>query len=291
MARLKPKSLDKADVGDVVIADDKLPALVVNDWTETKHELLCEYLKLQAHPRAGWMPPKGKGATYIDLFCGAGRSFLKGRRQFIEGSPLLAWNASKVQGAPFTKIYIADANTELRGICEERLRSQGAPVQPLEGKAEEAAEFLARELDPHGFHFAFLDPYSLGQLKFGIIRDLALLKRMDFIAHVSAMDLFRNVEMNAAEEQTQFESFAPGWKTKVPTNQPQHEVRRGVMDYWKDLVAQLGIGVAPRMRVMRNSVNRELYWLVFLSRHPLGERFWNLVLKYEPHTTGELFAH
>jgi hypothetical protein len=33
-----------------------------------------------------------------------------------------------------------------------------------------------------------------------------------------------------------------------------------------------------------------LYWLLLLYRHELAEKFWNIVLRYQPNQTGDLFG-
>jgi hypothetical protein len=44
---------------------------------------------------------------------------------------------------------------------------------------------IVQSLDRHGLHLAFLDPYNLGTLSFDLFVELAKLKRIDVIAHVS----------------------------------------------------------------------------------------------------------
>jgi three-Cys-motif partner protein len=229
------------------------------------------------------------GATYIDLFCGAGRSKIKQTGKLIDGSPVLAWKASVAQGAPFSEVYIADTDRERLDACAERLRRLGAPVHAIHTDAETAASHIVPTLNPYGLHFAFVDPYNLGALSLRLIEALAPLRRMDILVHLSAMDLFRNAEQNILEEQDQFDRFAPGWREHVRTEAPQPEFRRDLIDYWKRCVDARGISASARMRAIKNSVNREMYWLLLLSRHPLAEKFWNIVLKYQPNQTGSLF--
>ena len=44
---------------------------------------------------------------------------------------------------------------------------------------------IVQGLDRHGLHLAFLDPHNLGTLSFDLFAELAKLKRIDVIAHVS----------------------------------------------------------------------------------------------------------
>jgi three-Cys-motif partner protein len=81
-----------------------------------------------------------------------------------------------------------------RTACVERLRRAGAPVRELNGSAIEAARETITSIDQYGLHFAFLDPYNLGELDFSIIQTLLQLKRIDMLIHVSVMDLQRNLD-------------------------------------------------------------------------------------------------
>lgn len=39
---------------------------------------------------------------------------------------------------------------------------------------------------------------------------------------------------------------------------------------------------STEMHVVKNSMNRALYWLIMLSRHKLAQKFWKIALKSEP---------
>lgn len=272
-------------MGDLVLDDDGLPADEVGEWVEDKHRILQAYLDYQAHPRANFLGPRRGGAAYIDVFCGPGRSRVRNTNTFVDGSPLVAWKASVEQGAPFTKLYIADKDNVRRDVCAERLRSLGAPVVPVAGHAIEAARWIAEHVDQDagldGLHFAFVDPYSLGALSLELLRALAQRPRMDVMVHLSAMDLFRNFEQNLAGEQSEFDAFAPGWRDHVPRRASREVCRRAAFDHWKRLVVETGMSPCAEMKVVKNKVNRDLYWLLMLSKHPLAARFWKAVLQYD----------
>jgi len=264
-------------MGALITADDGLPAEGdVGPWVEDKHRALREYLRYHAKPRVRFA-----NRAYIDIFCGPGRAQIKDTTQFVDGSPVVAWKSSQEDGAPFRHVFIADADVERREACATRLRRLGAPVIEVEGNAVTAADEIAQRLDPYGLHFAFVDPYSLGELRFELLRTLAGLKRMDLMVHLSAMDLFRNLDRNLAGEQQEFEAFAPGWQRHIRRNLSSVSRRRAVIDYWKTLVDGLGLDAPAEMKQVKNSKQRDLYWLLVLSRHKLAGRFWKIVLGSE----------
>ena len=267
-------------MGELIMADDGLLAEAdVGKWVKEKHQHLVSYLKLHAHPRARFLKRGGSGATYIDVFCGPGRARIKSTGEFIEGSAIAAWNASVAQKAPFSKIYTADKDAQRREACAARLRRLGAPVIEVDGDAETATKNIVRQLDPYGFHFAFVDPYNLGTLRLSILQELMKLQRMDILVHISAMDLFRNLDFNLAGTRKEFDDFAPGWLDEVNLRLPADEQRRALLMYWKSLIDAAGFDATADMQPIRNSQNRDLYWLLVVSRHPLAKKFWNIVLK------------
>jgi three-Cys-motif partner protein len=145
-------------------------------------------------------------------------------------------------------------------------------------------------LNPEALHFAFVDPYSLGALSLPVIQGLAAFKRMDILVHLSVMDLFRNLEHNLANDSREFDNFAPGWREHVQLNLPDREQRRQLFEYWKSLIDGLGLEASTKLRAIKNGVQRDLYWLLLLYRHDLAEKFWNIVLRYQPNQTGDLFG-
>jgi three-Cys-motif partner protein len=274
----------------LIVGPDGLLASEVGPWVVDKHKLLREYLRFHAHPRRRWLDDSRKnGAAFIDLFCGAGMARVEGTTQYVDGSPIVAWKASRDDGAPFSKVVIADKNAALRAACAERLRSLDGPVVEIEGTAAEAARRLTEHLNPYGLHVAFLDPFSLGALSIDLIQSLAKLHHVDILAHVSAMDLFRNFPAELSGARSEFDEFAPDWRDHIPAGATDEEGRRAIVEYWKTLVAQTGLDAEPRQRQIRNSVNRDLYWLILIASAKLAGKFWNLVLEYDSPQTGFKF--
>lgn len=97
--------------------------------------------------------------------------------------------------------------------------------------------------------------------------------------HLSAMDLFRNFDRNLAGESLEFDAFAPGWQAKVTCGMSKDERRRAAIDHWKSLVDAMGMDARAEMRAIKNSTNRDLYWLLLVSRHGLAKKFWSMALK------------
>lgn len=262
--------------------NDGLPATVVGEWTKKKHEYLRRYLDISRTTRMKFLNGRSKSATFIDLFCGPGRAKIKETGEWIDGSAVAAWKMSCKGGAQFSQIFVADINRNWCAANVVRLKELGAPVYEVSGSAVEAVTQIAGSVNPYGLHLAFIDPYSLGALDFRIIQALSSLRRIDMLIHVSKMDLQRNLRSNISSEASAFDQFAPGWRNNVDTNRPEQEIRRQVVKYWRDKVANLGIWPSTNMKLISGRTNQPLYWLLLAAKHDLPLKFWNLATDIDP---------
>lgn len=261
-------------MGKLVDGDDGLPAEEVGAWAIEKQELLGRYVDISRGARAKFTGPFRPGTTYIDLFSGPGRCKVKDDGAFIDGSCVTAWRRSVDSGSPFTHVFISDKDEARLSAATERLRLLGAPVHPVPGPAIEAALAILKRLEPQGLHFAFVDPFSLGALNFEIFKTLARRKRMDILVHLSKMDLQRNLDENIGSTVSAFNNFAPGWRSAVNIDQTQRAIRNEIIDYWRDLISQLGIEASTEMKLLKGSRSQHLYWLLLVANHQLAHKFW-----------------
>jgi three-Cys-motif partner protein len=266
------------------IGDDGLPISEVGEWALEKHKRLRSYVDICKSTRRKYVDPtKSKsrgssmprtaGASYIDLFCGPGRSRIRETHQIIDGSPLVAYRASLDRGVPFSEIHVADVDESYCNAAQARVRAMGGNAFGYSGPAEETARQIVTQLHPEGLHFAFLDPFNLGGLSFGIIETLSSLERIDILVHLSLQDLQRNSESYVATENSPLDRFAPGWRAEVDSKQALHSFRANLLIYWQGLVRRLGFE-HQRPELVTARGGQRLYWLIFLSRHPIAGKFW-----------------
>jgi three-Cys-motif partner protein len=108
------------------------------------------------------------------------------------------------------------------------------------------------------------------------------LERVDILMHVSVMDLQRNLLDQVEDaDAIEFEAFAPGWRSQVEISGSQHQIRVRLLRYWESLVNGLGF-VSRSAELIRGQRGQRLYWLLLLTRHPLGEKLWNAVRMAAP---------
>jgi len=254
--------------------DDGLIVEKVGSWAVEKLKIVTDYIYASGGARKKYL---GTAAAYIDPFCASGRSLIRDTTKFIDGSPVAAFKRALESPARFTSINISDRDEELLEATTKRLTKLGAPVRPVAGPASEAMPKIVRSLNPNGLHLAFLDPYNLSTLSFDLFKELAKLRSIDIIAHVSVSDLRRNADRYAEEDYDQFDKFAPGWRNKVSKDMAKQPLRAAIMKYWSDEVTALDLPQARHKELIRGDQGQHLYWLILLSRHPLAHKLWRRI--------------
>jgi len=262
--------------------DDKLPVSEVGEWALDKHERLRRYVRVTRGVRKKWLTPMGPGlvpagATYIDLFCGPGRSRIRDTDRVIDGSPVVAASAAAEGGAPFTRVLLADVDASLVHASCARLAARGIAADGFEGPASETATEIVKVLDPHGLHFAFLDPFNLGDLAFTALEQLANLKRMDMLIHVSVQDLQRNLRRNIDRGDSALDRFAPGWRQRVDVGARDDVIRAAIFDHWVGLIRALDMQPCQGTELVSGERNQRLYWLVLVARHERAGELWDKI--------------
>jgi three-Cys-motif partner protein len=212
-----------------VTGDDGLAVEKVGTWAKRKHKILTDYAFAAGGPRTRFCK---NCAAYIDVFCGPGRSLIRTTGEYIDGSAIAAFKSGLQSPCLFTSIEISDAAPKLLAAAEQRLTKLQAPVRTASGPARQAIVKIVDRLNPNGLHFAFLDPHNLGSLSFSLFRQLARLKYVDVLVHVSVADLRRNAGLYTDEDYDQFDEFAPDWRSKIGTNMNNHALRGALLKYW-----------------------------------------------------------
>jgi three-Cys-motif partner protein len=258
----------KIDAADGLLVDE------VGPWAEEKHERLRKYIDASRGARAAFVPPRGTGgAAYIDLFSGPGRSNIRDTSRIIDGSPLVAYRSAYASRIRFSEIHLADFDEVKVGAAVQRIANLGGAALPYTGPAERTVDEIVAAVNPHGLHFAFLDPYNLEALPFSVIERLSRLKRIDMLIHVSLQDLQRNLSPHL-EPGGALDVFMPGWRESVDANRSFHALRAALLRYWLGKIRRLGTSPAEGIELVVGSRNQRLYWLVFVSAHDLGQKLW-----------------
>ncbi|MET0481530.1 MAG: three-Cys-motif partner protein TcmP [Aestuariivirgaceae bacterium] len=251
--------------------DDGLVVESVGPWAIEKLKYLTDYVYASGGARSRFSQT---GAAYIDPFCSSGRSLIRGKNTYIDGSPVAAFKRACESPGHFTSINISDDDEGLLDAATTRLTALGAPVRSFPGPASKSIPKIVQTMDPSGLHLAFLDPYNLSALSFDLFEELAKLKRIDVIAHVSVSDLQRNAIRYADEDYDQFDKFAPDWRFNVSVEMNKVAFRAAIIRYWSEKVTALGLPQAKHYELIRGPQGQRLYWLILLARHDLAHDLW-----------------
>jgi three-Cys-motif partner protein len=242
-----------------------------------KHDRLRKYVDISAATRRKFVEGTG-GATYIDLYCGTGRAVVRETGETVDGSPLVAFRCAKEGGVPFSEIHIADADEEKCAAAAKRIANAGGAAITDVGPAEDTAARIVARLNKYGLHFAFLDPFNLGDLPFSVIEALSRVKRIDMLIHVSAQDLQRNLDAYSKSADGPLDHFAPGWRSAVDLGQSRPATRAAYIAYWTSKMEALGLPPARRAELVSGTTkNQRLYWLVFVSRSDFAKTLWDKI--------------
>ena len=257
--------------------DDGLIIGEVGPWAIEKHERLRNYIQASHGARARFLRPQGTGgASYIELYSGAGRSLITGTNQIIDGSAVAAFKAGLASGHPFSEMHLSDLEAQNSAALAQRIKALGGSATSYVGDASVVVDQVMSAINPRGLHLAFLDPFSLAQLPFSIIERMLRVQRMDMIIHVSLQDLQRNLDKHSRVGGA-LDIFPPGWRDAVDVNQATAALRAAFIDYWLGMIRSLGTHPATGIPLIVGEKNQRLYWLVFLSSNPLGQKLWNAV--------------
>lgn len=255
---------------------DGLRRAIVGSWAPEKHQRLRKYVDITRAVRRKF----GGNATYIDLYCGPGRARLRESAEVVDGSAIVAATAA-ARKSPYREVIIGDLVPLNVEACEARLDRMGTTnVRAYIGTALEVAAKVVPTLNPTGFNLAFLDPFNIEALPFGVIQTLAQAQRMDLLIHVSIMDLQRNVRSMMTSGK--LNAFAPEWEKTVNRSATNSTVVMQVFEHWRNLLAGLGYLVSANIERVRGNRNQPLYWLVLAAKHDLADKLWGEVSQVEP---------
>jgi three-Cys-motif partner protein len=257
---------------------DPIDGLVVGEvgaWATEKHDRLRKYIQASHGARAKFLPPVGRGgASYIELYSGAGRSLITGTNQIIDGSAVAAFKAARDSGRRFSEMHLSDLDEQNSAALAQRIKALGGAATSYVGDANIVVDQVMSAINPYGLHLAFLDPFNLAQLPFSIIEKMLRVQRMDMIIHLSLQDLQRNLDEYSCVGGT-LDIFAPGWRDVVDVRQSIVALRAAIIEYWLGAIRSLGTHPATGIPLIVGGKNQRLYWLIFLSSNPLGQKLWN----------------
>lgn len=272
---VQPNFLPSADYSpweDGNSQSDGLPVRSSGGWIDKKHKLLGHYARMFATG----MKKKWKERVYLELFSGPGKCVIRDTGAEDLGSPL------KVIEHEFTRFIFTE-----RAVPAAKALAQRLVAYPNAEKVEiwcgDCAEAIHRFSIPDGaLTFAFIDPTGIGQAGFELVRTLHEKTRCDLLINIQhGMGIKMNMHQYTpdADEECALTRFLGNdcWKTLSRHN--AREFFRGVLDLYKQQLANLGFKFIGREVLIETGRHVPLYLLLYASKHPRGQDFWDKATK------------
>jgi three-Cys-motif partner protein len=270
-SRLLP-SANNAPWKDGISSVDGLPVRDSGGWIETKHKLLTYYGKLFATG----MKHKWNSRVYLELFSGPGRCLIRKSGKEDLGSPL------KIIEHEFTKFIFTEMSIQAAEALGQRLEQYENAVLSEIWCGDCAKAINEMQIPSGSLTLAFIDPTGIGHAPFSLIETLHKKTRCDLLINIQhGMGIKMNIHQYTpdADEQSALTRFLgnDSWK-KLPRHNPQ-DFFRGVLDLYKQQLNQLGFTSGGREVLISTDKNTPLYLLLFASKHPKGNEFWEKAMK------------
>ncbi len=282
--------MTEIDRGNIFLESEE-DGLLMRDtgaWAAEKLDYLCRYLNLFTN---SMYMKLWRGLHYIDLFSGPGKCQIRNSNQVLLGSPLLALTLPH----PFSRYYFVDAEhsaiNALKTRCDSFIHSTNISYQigdsnqvvtDVVNQIEEIDRQYIRGKWP-SLNLAFLDPEGF-ELDWRTVALLGKIQRMDLIIYYPQMGLTREIKKDFQNPaHTKIDAFFGGteWRDIYQKYQMGkiHSIHRSLMDLYEGKLKSLGYEeIRENEPLMRNTGrNAPLYRLIFASKHPLGNRFWEKV--------------
>lgn len=261
-----PKQLDPAEWA---IGKDGHLVRKLGSWAREKLFYVESYIDIF---NSG-MKKKWPRRTYVDLFSGPGRVLIGGAEE-IDGSPLLARDAE----ISFTDLFLNDIEPQAISALEARFEaeSHSARVEFLTLDCNQAVREIRQRLPANTLDLAFIDPTNW-QITFDSLKHLTAGRRMDLIITFHVGGMKRAVEYAPAALDAFFgiEDWRSAYAQSAKAG--KREGSRILLDCYESQLRTIGYKWAQDDVRITNQRNLGLYHLVFASKNPRGEDFWQKI--------------
>lgn len=267
------------------IATDGLPAGDTGVWVLDKKHYFERYLDI--FTRGVGNKWAGKLA-YVDLFCGPGRSMIRGTKEEVDGSPILSLKYG------FRKYVFVDL-PEVIATLRKRLKDD--PKVPwisfVEGDCNLAVSDVLKALPADHLSVAFIDPTGL-QIRFKTIQDLVHNRKVDLLMTIQfGMGIRMNLRQYLQSEGNALTTFLGNsdWREDASQGGTLSQIARRILDRYTGQLRRLGYNTVRdrEIPVRSDQSNLLLYFMVLASRHPRGEDFWRKTTQVGP--SGQRFLN
>jgi len=280
--------------------EDSLPVQCVGKWVESKYYFLVKFLNASKEVRRKFS--KEGNAIYIDLFAGPGRCIIRNSKKEIPNGGMRVIEFSEIE-VPFNNLYFFDKENINIKAFKIRVKDKGNCIFKAANSNIEIKTLVKKLLlNPNNYHFAFIDPFGPEALKFETIKELAKLKRMDMLIHFPIGSIRRNINNWVQKNKNILNEFLGTeiWQNRVLKN--PGKIYAILIETFLDKTKEIGyikkysgllslrdkVQIIPSVAI-RNTKNVRLYDLIFISKHDLGLKIWESIIRIGPNGQKQLF--
>ena len=284
----------------LITGSDSLPVQCVGPWVENKYFVLERYLDASSEVRRKFA--NRGNAVFIDLFAGPGKCIIRGEKREIPSGGIRAMGRDE---APFNESFHFDISETNIDALKKR-SDKISDCHTMQGNSNFLVDRLVKELakNSYRYHFAFVDPFGPEGLKFATLEKLAKFKRMDMLIHFPIGAIKRNLPMWLKKKGgTILDDFlgTTSWRDELRSVTGDN-IYRVLIDIFKKQLMLIGypeegLKLASSKNIytglptvsIKNTKEVDLYVLILASKHKLGQKIWNSIIKVNPDGQKELF--
>ena len=250
---------------------------VVGEWTQDKLKILEDYL-----PHYLAATTTALERIYVDAFAGPGTNVLRQTRREIDGSPLIALKARSASGTQFSRLFFIEQDDESASELEghlARLDDDGR-CKVVRGDVNEGLPRVVRALHKRAPTFVFLDTQGI-EPRWSTIEAISPWKVELLINFPLGMSINRNPDSAKTQAYFGTPDFYPLLRFRGAGK------AKALLDLYKERLAALGFTHRTQYdRLVKTEKGKRLYYLVFVGKHPAGERIMNSVFS-QPDSRGQ----
>lgn len=261
----------------LVTASDGGLALVTGQWSTDKHD----YIHRLAGIFSTGMKNRSRFRVFIDLFAGPGLCVNEDTQTEFLGSPLRAINIRD----RFTQYIFNDINPASIAALRRRVASLNEPPAPVyfTQDCNNVISGLREVLPPanDSLELAVIDAWGW-EMSFDALALLTKGRRMDIIVTFPIGFIKRNWKLQL----DRLDKFLGGDGYKEAffgaMGQDSGKASRILLDYYESRLGDIGYAYPNDEVWIPNTKQVKLYHMVFASKHPRGNDFWQKIINRSP---------
>jgi three-Cys-motif partner protein len=260
---------------DLSLGSDGLFVRDDGEWAEEKLFYIERYIEIFTTAMKSRWPRR----VYIDLFSGPGRSRTRGTDREFDGSPLRAAKAKY----GFSELYLNDADPAATGALAQRLANlDNTPTTITTLDCNVAARMagdtlFSSENKYRTLGLAVVDPTAF-QISFDAIKTMTSGRRIDLIITFMTGYLQRFIGQPGYAAQLDAFFGSDDWRRLEHARAKGHKLTfSALLESYKDRLRTIDYAhVDDHVRIL-NTRSRPIYHLVFASKHPRGQEFFDRI--------------